>query len=74
MSKKIYTCDCFLDTACYRSEIDDDFVNFQKKFFRERERENKKTSLLFVIGQKEDALNFPQESLLFAAEHVLTFR
>ena len=76
MLKKIYTCDCFLDTACYRLEIDDDFINFQKKCFREREREreNTKTSLLFVIGQKEHALNFPQQSLLFAAKHLLTFR
>lgn len=44
MLKKLYTCDCFLDIACYSLEINDGFAAFQKKCLKE-----KKYKGIFII-------------------------
>ena len=36
MLRNIYTCDCFLDIACYSLEMNDGFVDFQRKCTKEK--------------------------------------
>ena len=64
-------CDCFLDVACYCLEINDRFIAFQKRCLKKKKYRD---ILLFAIVQKEDDLVFFQQSLLFVAKHLATFK